>query len=181
MAILTGRPAPPKTMLERCERTSPKNSDETKPRLPVGVATADPKASSHAGSFDPRPFGLVVIMGENLLLGGRIAVLLWGSPGVAVRWATSFWAALCMGLPYALADALLLERLRGVSAGAHVFSACSASQARMSATSQPVTFGPSLRGAGNVPALIQRHTVEAEAGTMGVGLPGFLTSCDSRR
>ena len=95
--------------------------------------------------------------------------------------ATSFWAALCMGLPYALADALLLERLRGVSAGAHVFSACSASQARMSPTRQAVTLGPILRGAGNVPALTQRHSVEAEAGMMGVGLLGFWTSSASRR
>lgn len=44
-----------------------------------------------------------------------------------------------------------------------------------------VVFGPTFIGFGNLPDLTHLHKVAGDTGMIGASLPGFFTSCDSRR
>ena len=75
-------------MRERCRRTSPKNLDETKPRLSVGVRTAGSKASSHAGPCGPNPCGLVWILPRPAPARGHFVIV----AVLVLRCAKQAWA-----------------------------------------------------------------------------------------
>lgn len=82
-------------MRERCRRTSPKNLDETKPRLSVGVRTAGSKASSHAGPCGPNPCGLVWILPRPAPARGHFVIV----AVLVLRCAKRAWALVKLRLP----------------------------------------------------------------------------------